>query len=209
MKNKKIIIYDFDGTLTPYALPKFEILENCGLKDGAYNLKFLERANEMCKNEGIDLYTALYKTYFSIIKENGYKLIDQNFCLGASSIEYNLGVESFLKKLNTNGVKNYVLSSGIEVFLSKTKIAPLLTGIYGTTFTYNKHNEADGIKFLMSDKNKVEAIKQICKINNNNEEDCNNIIYIGDGLTDYYAMEYVYLYKKKVLLVFLLLLITL
>jgi len=28
---KKIIIYDFDGTLTPYPLPKFEILEKSGM----------------------------------------------------------------------------------------------------------------------------------------------------------------------------------
>ena len=28
---KKIIIYDFDGTLTPYPMPKLEILEKCGI----------------------------------------------------------------------------------------------------------------------------------------------------------------------------------
>lgn len=40
MMCKKIIIYDFDGTLTPYSLPKFEILEKSGLKDGAFNPLF-------------------------------------------------------------------------------------------------------------------------------------------------------------------------
>ena len=191
MENKKIIIYDFDGTLTPYALPKFEILEKCGLKDGAYNPKFLEQVNEMSEKEGIDLYTSIYKVYFSIIKESGFKLIDENFCLGASSVNYNLGVQPFLQKLNSNGVKNYVLSSGIKVFLSKTKIAPLFTNIYATTFTYNQYKEASGIKFLMSDKNKVQVIKEICKINGISETDRSNIIYIGDGFTDYYAMKYV------------------
>lgn len=39
---KKIIIYDFDRTLTPYSLPKFEILEKCGMKGAAYNPHFLE-----------------------------------------------------------------------------------------------------------------------------------------------------------------------
>ena len=41
----------------------------------------------------------------------------------------------------------------------------------------------------MTPQNKVQAIKEIMKLNN--EKDCSNIIYIGDGLTDYYAMEYV------------------
>lgn len=43
----------------------------------------------------------------------------------------------------------------------------------------------------MNDKNKVEAIKDIIKITGNKQDDCQNIIYIGDGFTDYYAMEYV------------------
>ncbi len=191
MTNEKIIIYDFDGTLTPYALPKFEILEKCGLKDGAYNPKFLEQANEISEKEDVDLYTAIYKAYFSLIKKSGFKLIDENFCLGASSVDYNPGILPFLQKLNSSGVKNYVLSSGIKVFLSKTKVASFFADIYATTFTYNQRNEANGIKFLMSDKNKVNAIKEICKINGFREDDCSNIIYIGDGFTDYYAMDYV------------------
>lgn len=191
MENKSIVIYDFDGTLTPYALPKFEILEKCGLKDGAYNPRFLELAKETSDKESIDLYTAIYKVYFSIIRENGFKLIDENFCLGAAAIKYNSGVLPFLQRLNSNSIKNYLLSSGLKVFLNRTEVAPLFTDIYATVFTYNENNEADGIKFLMSDKNKVQVIKEICKINGSEEDDCSNIIYIGDGFTDYYAMEFV------------------
>ena len=43
----------------------------------------------------------------------------------------------------------------------------------------------------MSDKNKVEAIKEIISENNYDKDDCSDIIYIGDGLTDVFAMEYV------------------
>ena len=56
----------------------------------------------MSKREGIDLYMAIYKVYFKIIKESGFKLIDENFCLGASSVNYNQGILSFLQKLNFN-----------------------------------------------------------------------------------------------------------
>ena len=191
MENKNIIIYDFDGTLTPYALPKFEILEKCGLKDGAYNPKFLKMSKEQAEKKSIDLYTAMYEVYFSIIKGSGFKLIDKNFCLGATTVIYNPGVFDFLQKLNSNNVKNYVLSSGLKVFLDKTEVAPLLTDIYATVFTYDENNEANGIESLMSDKNKVQAIKEIARLNGNKENDCSNIIYIGDGFTDYYAMEYV------------------
>ena len=48
---KKIIVYDFDGTLTPFSLPKFEILEKCGMKDGAYNPLFLELSQKKSKEK--------------------------------------------------------------------------------------------------------------------------------------------------------------
>ena len=41
MKQKTIIIYDFDGTLTPYPVPKFEILEKCGAKGDGFNQFYL------------------------------------------------------------------------------------------------------------------------------------------------------------------------
>ena len=183
MKNKEIIIYDFDGTLTPYALPKYEILKSCGFANGSYDSQFLNKVRNLAQKENIDTYNAFYQVYLSTIKENGFKLIDENLCLGTENVEYNPGVLAFLQNLNANSIKNYLLSSGIKVFLNKIEIAPL--------FNYNQNNEIDSIKFLMSDKNKVQAIKEICKINNNREDDCTNIIYIGDGLTDYHAMEYV------------------
>lgn len=202
---KSIIIYDFDGTLTPYSLPKFEILEKCGLQHGALNPNFLEMSKNKAQDEKVDLYTAIYRTYFEIIKNANLSLSDDNFCLGANTVIYNNGVVDFLNFLKDNGVSNYLLSSGIKVYLEKTNIAHFFEKIYGTTFIYNSNGEAIGIDYLMSDKNKVDAIKDIVKMTGNNENDCQNIIYIGDGFTDYYAMEYVkrnggtsiFVYKNK------------
>ena len=202
---KSIIIYDFDGTLTPYSLPKFEILEKCGLQHGALNPNFLEMSKNKAQDEKVDLYTAIYRTYFEIIKNANLSLSDDNFCLGANTVIYNNGVVDFLNFLKDNGVSNYLLSSGIKVYLEKTNIAHFFEEIYGTTFIYNSNGEAVGIDYLMSDKNKVDAIKDIVKMTGNNENNCQNIIYIGDGFTDYYAMEYVkrnggtsiFVYKNK------------
>lgn len=187
----KIIIYDFDGTLTPYALPKFEILEKCGLKYGAYNTHFLELSKARSKEKNIDLYRAIYEIYFEIIRNAGFTLTDENFSLGADTVEYNNGVMDYLNMLYQHNICNYLLSSGIKVFLEKVSIASFFKEIYATVFTYDKNHEANGFEFLMSDKNKVIAIKEILKENNINGEDCSDIIYIGDGLTDYDAMKYV------------------
>ena len=188
---KEIIIYDFDGTLTPYSLPKFEILEKSGMKDGAHNPQFLELSQKRPKLENIDLYRAMYDTYFEIIKNAGFKLTNENFSLGYDNVNYNNGVVYFLNMLYQNNISNYLLSSGIKVFLEKVSISPYFKEIYATTFTYNQDYEANGIEFLMNDKNKVIAIKEILKKNGIENENCSTVIYIGDGFTDYYAMKYI------------------
>lgn len=186
----KIIIYDFDGTLTPYPIPRFEILEKCGIKEEDIK-EFYGGVVKKSIDEKIDLYQALYETYFQIIINAGFKLNDDNLCLGYNNVVYNKGVYEFLNYLQSQGIKNYLLSSGLKVFLDKVTVAKMFSKIYATTFNYDENNEIIGINYLMSDINKVDAIKEIMADNDCLEDDCSNIIYIGDGLTDSYAMEYV------------------
>lgn len=162
MKDKNIVIYDFDGTLTPYFLPKWTVLMKCGLADGAMSPEFLEMAKETAARKGLDIYRAMYDVYLTLLREHGLALTDENFCLGAQEIEYNNGVLEFLQKLQDDGIKNYILSSGLKIYLEKSRAASLVAGIYATEFNYDDTGEADGIASLMSDKNKVQAIKEIC-----------------------------------------------
>ena len=39
----KKIIYDFDGTLTPFSIPRFSILEKCGYEDAGYFSKCFKK----------------------------------------------------------------------------------------------------------------------------------------------------------------------
>lgn len=186
--NNKIIIYDFDGTLTPYPIPILEILEKSGFKNGNNNPEFLKLVKEK-NNE--DVYRSIYETCFEVVKKSGIRLSKENLSLGYDKVIYNKGVKEFLQMLNNNNIKNYLLSSGMKVFLEKVVISKYFYKIFATTFHYNKTGEATDIDYLMNDKNKVEAIKEILKENNYQENDCSNLIYIGDGLTDLYAMEYI------------------
>ncbi len=188
---EKIIIYDFDGTLTPYSLPKFEILEKAGVIDGFYNQKFLKICINRSKDEEIDLYLSIYYTFLDFLKKAGISLNDINFCLGCDKVEYNLGVSQFLENLCNHGVKNYLLSSGLKVFLENVSIASYFDDIYATTFSYNDDKVVTDISYLMSDKNKVNCIKKILSDNNVVDNDCSNVIYIDDGLTDSFAMDFV------------------
>ena len=137
------------------------------------------------------MYEALYEVYFETIKNAGFDLVDSNLCLGHDSVTYNNGVYEFLSNLQKEGIKNYLISSGLKVFLDKIEIAHFFEKIYATTFNYDENSKITGINYLMTDKNKVEAIKEILSANNYPQDDCSSIIYIGDGLTDIFAMEYV------------------
>lgn len=198
---KKIIIYDFDGTLTPYTLPKYEILEKSGFEGGTYNLRFKELTKERARSKSIDSLRAVNEVYREVIKNAGFKLIDENFILGSDKIEYNKGVKEFLEILCKNNISNYIVSSGLKIFLENVSISPYFKDIYASVFTYNKNGEANECN-LMSEENKVISIKEILIKKGINNEDCSSIIFIGDGLTDYSAMKYIKEHNGTAILVY-------
>lgn len=179
-----VVIYDFDGTLTPYSLPQYEIIKKCG-----YNEEMLMNRIEEKLTNSKSLYEAYYKCYIEILLENNILLTKANVCLGADKVEFNNGVIEYFKNFQsqTTGVKHYIVTSGIKDYVDKTVIRKLVDGVYGVTF-----NEENGIykdiDMLLTDKKKVDFIKQVQKDN----QETNNIIYFGDGLTDGFAFEYVH-----------------
>lgn len=179
-----VIIYDFDGTLTPYSLPQYEIIKKCGYNEE----KLINRvAEELTNSKG--LYEAYYKCYTEILLENNILLTKENVCLGADKVKFNNGVIEYFKNFQSRktGVKHYIVTSGIKDYVNKTVIGKYVDGVYGVTF-----NEENGIykdiDILLTDKKKVDVIKQVQKDN----KETNNIIYFGDGLTDSFAFEYVH-----------------
>ena len=186
----KKIIYDFDGTLTPYPIPKFPILKKCGYENGALTEEFIKEVKCRMNSENMDLYTAFYKTMFDKMIDNNLDIIDDSLVFGANNIEYNEGVINFLEHLYKNNINNYVLSSGLKVYLEKTKISPFIREFYGTTFIYDNNKIID-FDILMNDKKKVDGIKHILNSLEISDDNCYDLIYIGDGLTDLDAMKFV------------------
>ena len=65
---KKIFIYDFDGTLTPYPITRIGVLEQLGYEGGMMSPKFISmvRENRLAKN--IDVYTSCYEVLLDVLK---------------------------------------------------------------------------------------------------------------------------------------------
>ncbi len=181
-----IIVYDFDGTLTPYSLPKYKILEKCGYPD---EILLKRIAGEMEKDPLMDLYDAYCKCYRDIFDENGLQLSRENVCLGAPMVELNKGVLEYFKNFQSSktGIKHYIVTSGIRDYVAATPISEFVDGIYGITFVEQGDVFLD-VDYLLTDRRKVNIIRMLQNRNNQT----NNVIYFGDGLTDRFAFEYVH-----------------
>ncbi len=187
----KAVVYDFDGTLTPDALPEFAILEECGLENGAQNPLFLKRVKLAASEKEIGMVDAMIDTILNLMREAGVPLTDEQLCLGAEDRIYNPGVEDFLMKLKERGVKNYLLSSGAKAYLKRTKVAPLFDGIYASTVSYDENGEIIDAEYALTEPEKAVVLRKIAENMNGDPEDCSGVVYIGDGPTDLFAMDYV------------------
>ena len=178
-----IVFYDFDGTLTPYPIPQYEIISKCNIDYES----FYNRVIEITQKMHISVYEAYYDVFKKVLMENGFKLNSNIISLGAEDIVYSKGVMEFIPALKIMGIKQYVITSGYKDYVLKTSVAKYLDGVEGTEF---KDDDQDGnLDKILTDEEKVDCIKNICAKENIPYED---VIYIGDGLTDKDAFTFVH-----------------
>lgn len=181
-----IIIYDFDGTLTPYSLPQYEIIKKCGYDDET----LMKRIKKELDNKNVTgLYDGYYKCYRDILIENKITMTKENICIGADKTKYNDGVIDYFEKFQSSktGIKHYIVTAGLKDYVDETVIREFVNDVYGVTLK-QENGIYENIDMLVTDEKKVDIIKKIRNENNGT----NQIIYFGDGLTDKYAFEYVH-----------------
>ena len=177
-----ILIYDFDGTLTPYSMPQYEILKACGYTTDE---KLKNKMTEISEKYNT-IYNVYFKTYEAILVENNISMTKANICKGSKNVKFNKGMEDYFKYFQSSntGLKHYVVSTGLQDYIEETIISKYLDGIYGTRY------KESGIIFesIINAMKKVDVIKNIQEKNGRT----NDVIYFGDGLTDGCAFEYVH-----------------
>jgi len=164
-----MLIYDFDGTLTPYGCPRLPILDKCGSVEEFYGI--------LSKK---DLMMGFAPTLREYLETHGYQYNLNNICYNANTIELNPGVLEFLDFFHKNKCYQFVISASYQEYLKKTLVAPYVDKIFGTL--------TDGTYdwVLMPDE-KIKIIKDLITIYKPNSQ---RVIYIGDGLTDRDAFRY-------------------
>lgn len=209
-KNKKIaLIYDFDGTLSSKCMQDYYLFPNI---IGISGDDFWSEKRDIQISKDMDSILAYLYLILKKSKEKNIKITRDLLNKAGKNIEYFPGVETWFERINKYGqekdiiVEHYIVSSGMKEILDGSAIAKYFKRIYACEFHYNEDNEADWPSCAINFTNKTQFIFRISKGNLEIYDDngvnkhipheersipFENIIYIGDGLTDVPCMKIV------------------
>ena len=202
------IMYDFVKTLCDKDMQEYAFIPFIGMapKD------FWESTTKIAQNENMDKIIAyMYQMLVSLKEINVPASRDLLVSMGNDVMLFN-GVEEYFNRINEYGrklglkVEHYIISSGLKEIIEGTKIAKEFKEIFACEFHYNKLGIADFPKSVVNYTTKTQFLFRISKgefaiyddksINNKiSDKDryvqYQNMIYLGDGLTDVPCMKLV------------------
>lgn len=188
--DRPINIFDFDGTITTETWPKFWVwVKKFGYNGEKRNDNLENALTEYRKKHLGNSLETFFAFFHDLLVNNNEVLTYQELMEGEKYIKYNPGFNDFIQNSSS---KNYIVSGGLREFLKNLKIAKFFDGIYGTPVQYNTDGLISGIGEVMTDDKKLFAIQDILKKNYIEDNNCNNVNYIGDGYSDAVAMRFVH-----------------
>jgi len=197
------VVYDFDGTLTPQPMQEYTVLPEIGIKDGE---KFWKQVNEESKRTSGEAIVTYMRLMLEKSKSRHFPVTAQILKELAKKIDYFPGVETYFKRINSYvkerfgkdiELRHYVISSGLKEIIKGASIAKYFYKVFACEYYYNEYGAAVFPNVIVNDTLKTQFIFRINKGKENLSENINlhmpvplrpipfqNILYIGDGLTD-------------------------
>ena len=207
MNNKIVaIMYDFDKTLCTKDMQEYTFIPNLGMTPG----EFWTEANKLREEDKMDqvltyMYLMMQKT-----EDKGSHLTREYLNTMGDKIELFPGVTTWFERINAYAkekgitIEHYIISSGVKEIIEGSKIGKYFKKIYASEFHYNEKDYAVWPKVAINYTNKTQFLVRINKgildmaddynINKKMEKEnrriaINNMIYIGDGITDVPCMK--------------------
>ena len=210
-QNTIALVYDFDGTLTPKTMQEYTIIPRLKLNSDNF---WAEILNEAKATDG-EIMMIYMRQLISYAESINIKITKEEFTFMADKIKYFKGVKEWFDNINNyakNNHKNikvahYVISAGHHEILQASSIRKDLTNVFGSQYYFDKNGNATFPKIVVTDTTKTQFLFRINKGKEKLSESINshmpeknrpipfeNMIYIGDGLTDVPSMA---LIKKQ------------
>lgn len=201
------IMYDFDKTLCTRDMQEYTFIPSIGMEPD----EFWNGTGVLASKEQMDSVLTYMYCMMTQSERAGVPLTKEMLMECGKHVEYLPGVEEWFERVNRYGeeagvrVEHYVLSSGLKEIIDGTSIAKYFTKIFASEFLY-KDGKPVWAKMAVNYTNKTQFVYRINKgvldISNNIDVNAsrpdddrrvyfNNMIYIGDGLTDVPCMKLV------------------
>lgn len=208
MNKKNIaIMYDFDDTLAYGNMQEHNFIPALNMKSDEFWKEVKEyKIKHQMENVLAYMYIMLKKAEEKEIsvKKEAFREFGKNIKLFPGVEEWFSRIKEYGKQKGVN-IKHYVISSGLKEMIEGTNIAKDLDKIFASSFVYNVDDIAKWPATAVNYTNKTQFLFRINKgildvyddtINNYMAKDqrvvpFNNMIYIGDGLTDVPCMKIV------------------
>lgn len=208
IKNKPIIaiMYDFDKTLATTDMQNFSFIPALGLS----SKEFWDSVTDFTEESGMENILSYMYVMIEKCREKNIPLTKEYLNKLGKEVKFFEGVTTWFKRINAYAeelgieVEHYILSSGTKEIIEGTSIAKEFKNIYACEFYYDENGLAKWPKIAINYTYKTQFIFRISKgaldINDNvtiNTKIVNrkipyqNMIYIGDGLTDIPCMTLV------------------
>lgn len=213
------IMYDFDKTLCTKDMQDYSFIPSLGLTAE----EFWKYANELCTKECMDSVLAYLYAMVKLSKEHNIPLLRESLVEKGRNVELFPGVEGWFRRINQFGkecgvqVEHYVISSGLKEIIEGTSISGEFKSIFACEFLYDENGNGVWPKTAVNYTNKTQFVYRINKgvLDISNDTDLNrsmpddskrvpfnNMIYIGDGLSDVPCMKMMKSYGGKSIAVY-------
>jgi 2-hydroxy-3-keto-5-methylthiopentenyl-1-phosphate phosphatase len=208
-RNTLAMVYDFDGTLTPQPMQEYTVLPELGISGEV----FWKEVNDEVKRTGGDSILTYMRLLVEKIDQNKKHLSRDALRKLAANIEYYPGVDSWFDRINgyveekSKGkvqVRHYIISAGLSEILEGASIKSKFERIYASEYFFNHHEAACFPTIVINDTTKTQYLFRINKGREESGDSINeympeaerpipfdNMLYIGDGLTDVPCMTVV------------------
>ena len=203
-KTRVAIIYDFDKTLATTDMQNYSFIKEVGLTVG----EFWEKTGKFCSENNSDKILGYMYMMINIAKKKGITLTREYLKEQGKAIKYFRGVENWFKRIKDYGrekgliIEHYLITSGNKEIVEGTSIFKEFNAIFGCEYIYDeKTKEATWPKTMINYTQKTQYIFRISKglVIGNDDTKINektpirrikyeNMIYLGDGLTDVPSM---------------------
>ncbi len=193
------LIYDFDKTLATSDMQNFKFISDLGMT----NEEFWIKTTEFSENNHCEKILSYLFMMMNECKKKNIKLTEEYLNSLGKYITYYEGVLTWFDRINEYGekkgvkIEHYIISSGNREIIKGTKIANKFTKIFACNYVYDENGVAFWPKMIINYTSKTQCLFRISKgVLDIREDDkvnekisqkrveFENMIYIGDGITD-------------------------